>query len=97
MTGLYSYTTATPAAIFSNYELASNFSIYPNPSSGILNFKNIDADEASIKIYTTLGKLVYSNDKLNPNSPIQLNQSPGMYLVVIKNSNSTFTHKLILK
>jgi len=97
MTGLYSYTTATPAAIFSNYELASNFSIYPNPSSGTLNFKNIDADEASIKIYTTLGKLVYSNDKLNPNSPIQLNQSPGMYLVVIKNSNSTFTHKLILK
>jgi len=97
MTGLYSYTTATPAAIFSNYELASNFSIYPNPSSGIFNFKNIDADEASIKIYTTLGKLVYSNDKLNPNSPIQLNQSPGMYLVVIKNSNSTFTHKLILK
>jgi ligand-binding sensor domain-containing protein len=97
MTGLYSYTTATPAAIFSNYELASNFSIYPNPSSGTLNFKNIDADEASIKIYTTLGKLVYSNDKLNPNSPIQLDQSPGMYLVVIKNSNSTFTHKLILK
>jgi len=97
MTGLYSYTTATPAAIFSNYELASNFSIYPNPSSGTLNFKNIDADEASIKIYTTLGKLVYSNDKLNPNSPIQLNQSPGMYLVVIKNSNSTFTQKLILK
>jgi ligand-binding sensor domain-containing protein len=97
MSGVYSYTTATPAGIFSNDELASNFSIYPNPSTGILNFKNIDAVEASIKIYTTLGKLVYSNDKLKPNSPIQLNQSPGMYLVVIKNLNSTFTHKLILK
>ena len=95
--GVYAYTPETTASIFSSIERTTDFSIYPNPSAGILYFKNIDADEASIKIYTTLGKLVYSNDKLNPNSPIQLNQSPGIYLVVIKNSNSTFTQKLILK
>jgi ligand-binding sensor domain-containing protein len=95
--GLYSYTKSSSTSIFSNYDLTPNISIYPNPSTGLLNFKNIYMNEASIYIYTTQGKLVYSNDELIPNSPIQLNQAPGMYFVVIKNSRSTYTQKLILK
>lgn len=71
--------------------------IYPNPSNGIINIETENTLGSSIKIYNTPGELVYLHDDLNTNSQVQLNQAPGLYMVVIKTNNSTSTNKLILK
>jgi len=76
---------------------AQMLTVYPNPSVGIINIETENTVGSLIKIYDATGKLVYSDDNLNPNIPIRLNQLPGLYLVVIKTNNSTSTHKLILK
>lgn len=74
-----------------------NTFVYPNPSAGPINIETENTVGSSIKIFNTTGELVYYNDNLNSASPIQLNQSPGLYMVIIKTNNSTSTHKLILK
>ena len=78
-------------------EAHDNILLYPNPSTGIINIELENPITTSIKIYNTIGKIVFSDDNLKPNSSIQLHQSPGLYLVVLKTSNSTATSKLILK
>lgn len=79
------------------YEGNENALIYPNPSSGIINIESENTFSSSIKIYNTNGELVFSDDNLNTNNPIQLNQSPGLYLVVIKANNTITTSKLMIK
>ncbi|MFT4537076.1 MAG: hypothetical protein ACI9P5_004455 [Saprospiraceae bacterium] len=78
-------------------EAHDNILLYPNPSEGIINIQTNNTIGTSIKIYNTIGEMVFSDDNLKPNSSIQLHQSPGLYLVVLKTSNSTATSKLILK
>jgi len=74
-----------------------NILLYPNPSTGIINIQTENTFGTSIKIYNTIGEMVFSEYNLNPNSSIQLNQPQGMYMVVVKTDNSTSTSKLILK
>lgn len=78
-------------------EGSKNTLLYPNPSTGIINIETGNTFGSSIKIYNTIGELVFSDDDLNTPKPIQLNQLPGLYIVVIKTNNSTSTSKLILK
>ena len=78
-------------------EAHDNILLYPNPSEGIINIQTDNTIGTSIKIYNTIGEMVFSEENYNPNSSIQLNQPPGMYMVVVKTDNSTSTSKLILK
>ena len=74
-----------------------NTFIYPNPSAGTINIETVNTSTSSIKIYNTIGELVFSNDDLTSNAQIHLDQSPGIYFVVVKTSNSTSTSKVILR
>ena len=71
--------------------------LYPNPSEGIINIQTDITIGTSIKIYNTIGEMVFSEENYNPNSSIQLNQPRGMYMVVVRTDNSTSTSKLILQ
>ena len=71
--------------------------LYPNPSEGIINIQTDITIGTSIKIYNTIGEMVFSEENYNPNSSIQLNQHRGMYMVVVRTDNSTSTSKLILQ
>ncbi len=95
--GVFSYTPETIASIFSSIEHTNDLSIYPNPSKGTINFRSKHLGKSSVKIYNGMGELVYTNDHLDTNSPLQLNQSPGMYVVILKNNKSTSVQKLIIK
>ena len=77
--------------------LKENIVLYPNPSSGILNIQTNHTFTPSIKIYNLIGELVFSQDNLNPNNQISLQQPSGIYIVVAKSMNSTSTSKLIIK
>ena len=74
-----------------------NILLYPNPSSGIINIQTNHTFTPSIKIYNLIGELVFSEENLNPSDQFTLQQPPGMYMVVVKTSNSTSTVKLIIK
>ena len=86
-----------------NKEISLNvnsFSIYPNPSKG--NF-TVNASEFSthkdlkLQILTLDGKLIYHTPLLQPETEIKLKQvNAGIYIVMLKSDNQSFTKKLIV-
>lgn len=93
----YSYTPCTPSSI---KEIANhiNFVAYPNPTNGELNFKFTEFSTYQINIYTTSGKLVFS-EKLE-GSVIKINPVllSGIYFVKINdNTNKSSNFKLLVE
>jgi beta-glucanase (GH16 family) len=86
-----------------NKEISLNvnsFSIYPNPSKA--SFK-VNASEFSthkdlkLQILTLDGKLIYQTPLLQPETEIKLKQAnAGIYIVMLKSDNQSFTKKLIV-
>jgi len=79
------------------YEISelSDISIYPNPSDGIIQIKNIE-EKSFIKIYDSMGKLIYKTEYLNNNIIDIADKPKGLYFVVIIKNNIRTTHKLVL-
>ena len=77
--------------------LKENIVLYPNPSLGTFNIQNNQTLTNSIKIYNLVGELVFSEDNLDSNTQISLEQPSGIYMVVVKSMNSISTSKLIIK
>jgi photosystem II stability/assembly factor-like uncharacterized protein len=66
--------------------------LYPNPSSAWVNLKIKDQNLLNVKIYDSTGKLAQENSS-SEFSIAKL--SKGIYLVVAKTDQSTYTQKLI--
>jgi endonuclease I len=74
-----------------------NFTIYPNPSNGIINIQGI-TNLDTIKIYNVQGVLVYSIINFNQNLSIDISTlNTGMYIVEIQTNNRLGTYKLLIK
>ncbi|MDG1397445.1 MAG: family 16 glycosylhydrolase [Polaribacter sp.] len=87
---VYQNNTASIDDVFS-----SKFTIYPNPSSGIINIKT-DQKINKIEIYSTLGKRVFV--KNNSNSSVNLeNLKAGIYFLKIFSEMKIATKKIIIK
>jgi hypothetical protein len=76
--------------------------IYPNPSSGHVNFKAItNMSNATINIYNTLGELVFEQKNIfltnNKNHEIDLDTTPGIYFVEITNGDKKSVQKLVIQ
>lgn len=75
----------------------SLYIFYPNPNNG--NFY-IDVDEelkffnASIKVYTPTGTLVFETDLLNNNNQIQTFLNPGFYLLILNIDENIYYKKI---
>lgn len=79
-----------------NCNLDRKISIYPNPSSGKISIDGIYTI-ANLKIYNSLGKIVF-NKIVFPNEDIQLNQfNDGIYLFTIEQNEGLFYGSLIIK
>lgn len=78
-------------------ETASNISIYPNPSNGVVTI-NADNNLTNIvSIYDVTGKLILS-ERLQANSNIDLSTyNKGAYIIEVLNNNKKYTEKVILK
>ena len=81
-----------------------NFSMYPNPSQGVLNirFDRNNSDEVNIQFYDLRGRSVkkysFINDSARFAEEITINtMASGIYLVKIQNGNKTTIKKLILE
>ena len=83
-------------------EIENNFSIYPNPSTGII-FLNLPAswkELVNVKITDVTGKLMYNTQPATRNSKLEIdisNQPAGIYFITIKTKTGIYTKKLIIQ
>lgn len=96
---------ADPTAVNAIEELkgAADFSIFPNPSNGILNISFAAENKSATKVtvMNALGDVVMSTDvKPLANEPVSIDMSTmakGMYYVKVTSGNSSQVQKLILQ
>ena len=76
----------------------SELILSPNPSSGIFKLNWELQTQVSIKIYDSLGKLVFYEQTrdLSKNSEIELKASKGIYFLKVNSLNKEITKKLII-
>jgi hypothetical protein len=76
-----------------------NFKITPNPTTGIFNLNLKSNELVMLKIYDTLGKLVFyeKNRDLTQNSQINLALPKGLYFLKVNIGNKVIAKKLIIK
>ena len=77
-----------------NY-LTKNPIIYPNPTTGVLNFGEILVNNR-IQIFSSKGVKVYDKLITNSNS-INLDLKSGFYLLKISDNSRVLNHKIIIK
>lgn len=71
------------------------FSVYPNPAKDVIHLNGI-SDVASIKIFNMEGKVVMS--QANQNNSINISKlTSGIYLILVKDGDKTFSQKFIKK
>ena len=96
----YTVVETTNLAIFEN-QPQTQFSIFPNPTSGNLTIKNptFAENETFVNVYDVLGNEIIKNNKLdNDSKNIDMsNLSIGMYFVKITDANNAalYTEKII--
>jgi PKD repeat protein len=81
-----------------------NFSIYPNPSTGVVNvsFDDLIATNATISVENLLGQTVakLNNQTINSNSKISFDlsaQTNGVYFIKFQSANKNFTQKFVIE
>lgn len=99
--GLWKSDLFEPGALNTNeFEALNTISLFPNPATNNVSLVWNKDENVSIKIYNTLGKLVYyAKDKSLMNT-LKINTSDfasGLYFVNINTVNSFTTKKLIIE
>ena len=85
--------TGTPLSVADNY--LEGFSIYPNPTRGILNFKAQDAIE-TISIFNLLGQEVMRTHPKQTQTQISIdNLSIGVYVVKVNIGSQIGSYKIV--
>ena len=101
--GTTSYTTYQDPNLSTTQNEVKQFAVYPNPTSGNINIKNIDFSNKSmfVKVYNMLGNQIINNYKLETESAnIDLsNCSSGLYFIEIADENNKvlYQDKIIKK
>ncbi|AUS04185.1 T9SS type A sorting domain-containing protein [Pseudotamlana carrageenivorans] len=103
--GLATTVTAENALSITDHDFASQISVYPNPSNGIINIKTSQnySEALSLKVFNTVGKLIFKaplkNIVLNTYSFDTKNiLKKGMYVLQITSSNNqSYYTKLVRK
>jgi subtilisin-like proprotein convertase family protein len=79
-----------------------NFAVYPNPNSGSFNVQFTPSSESDVKINVSdiRGRRIFekayaSNGLFNEN--LQLSVEAGLYLVTVRNGNTTEVRKIIVR
>ena len=78
-------------------ETATAMSIYPNPTSGILNITSNEEID-SVEIFNSIGNTVVSSKVVGNSSAIDMSNLPnGMYFVRVSTANGIETVKVVLE
>ena len=77
---------------------AMGISIYPNPAKGkfIISFNDATPPESSIKVFNTLGEMIYFSTIKNQKQDIDLSSAAaGIYFVQVTSDTRTLTQKIM--
>ncbi|NRA91275.1 MAG: ASPIC/UnbV domain-containing protein, partial [Psychroserpens sp.] len=78
-------------------EQFNGITISPNPTSGIINFNNVNSEYA-VQVFDQLGRLVLTKNISNTDNSLDLsNESKGVYMLTLFNDSSSVTKKIVLK
>jgi hypothetical protein len=80
-------------------ELSDNaFSIYPNPSRGLVNIDFENRATTRVKIYDANGKLIIERAMANSHNQLDISDQPkGVYFITINQNGNEISKKLILE
>ncbi|GLB53143.1 peptidase M36 [Neptunitalea chrysea] len=82
-----------------SFDLGSNVSIYPNPSTGVFNIEIADfTGDVEVTVFDTNGRIVYEDIKTNFSAQTQINLSnvdKGMYIIQLKADGVQYVNKLM--
>lgn len=73
--------------------ISQTISIYPNPTSAILNISSV-SEKATFKVYNLLGQIIM-NGKINNGTIDVSNITSGNYIIEISDNESIFTKRFI--
>ena len=92
-----------PSAVDETPDDNVEFSIYPNPSRGIVTIdipEGLQADNLKIDVYSLNGKLAYSHtDRVVGTNSFSIDLSsldPGNYIIIIRSGEELYTQQIIL-
>lgn len=72
-------------------------SVYPNPSTGLININFENNDDYTIEVTNIIGEIILL-DKVNSNTNIDLsNFDKGTYLIKVSNSKSSKTERIVIE
>lgn len=75
-----------------------NYSVYPNPSNGVVNIAMGETGLYSVRVYTVSGMEVMRADKLSGESQLDLSKlAKGLYMLEIRHENGVSVSKVVLK
>lgn len=72
------------------------FSVYPNPSSGLINVKTNIEQELEISIFNVMGSLLQKEKLIADKFQFNLQYPDGIYFIRVKSINITETYKIVL-
>jgi len=90
----------TTNIVNANVDKNIDIELYPNPNNGnfVLQVNNIADKKGTIKVYSTLGNVVYSTIIENNRTNVNIkNQTAGVYFARIEIENQSFYKRVIIK
>lgn len=80
-----------------NENALDGVSVYPNPSTGLVNISNANATANTIVVYDMVGKVVLTKEA-NANTTIDLTSNgTGIYMVEVSNENGSLVERVVIK
>jgi len=90
------YQNITPTSISEEMGLEKLISLYPNPTNSSFQIIGLADENVSVEIFDLLGKIVFQQNQILANTPINIDfLQEGYYSVIVKSQNKTFIKKLI--
>ncbi|PQJ32236.1 cell surface protein [Nonlabens arenilitoris] len=96
ITNTFTSTFRTPLSI--DEPAVVNFSLIPNPTSGIVqvNLQNAVLDNAQVVLYDVRGRITLSRKLTNNNPQLDFTDLPaGIYIAELRNGDQTYTTKVV--
>jgi hypothetical protein len=77
---------------------AINLSVYPNPSTGIVNISAENLNEAAMYyVYNAMGQMVVSGEMTSETASVDLSaQASGMYLLKVVSNGAVQTKQVVI-
>jgi len=79
----------------SDINSSNNFSVFPNPTSGLLNIVSTDNEKASVNIFNSFGEKIHSAVSRTSTTLQTADFPSGIYFIHIRTSNNSYTQKFI--